>query len=583
MSLDLDILSPYFHVKLYVRPNGYDRSQHLSSLKSQMAAKNKSGRVYLKVLDEAQDSSLYAANILLKAAPTWLKNGGVAARQKVDPLEDVENVLLITYAKEETLFLHCTSEVVLELFESSSAVLPNMLTPISVTKMHVLAGQNGLVFRTLGITNVFGAGGTAPEAKAYYGRNARHSLSVTYDSGYGFSYFLGSRAEKNSVSAYGCSSKKRKVWGSWTKDIKDFRKKCDDIDATLKSGNQADTSPILVHPIEPPNPVQCKPWYFYMDYTAPRKGIVFLAAGNTGEYTSEWICNLEDDGTTIVFSIGAAGEKNVKVSLSRVSASTPEWHFQYQDHATASIKIHDETPEKDISKRHRKDLVDYLNNNEDFTIVLSRGLAYRERAYWSDNRLLSKFESLNSSVSWASTNIEAEFEKPKHSKRNTVASTVLDCLRTRFGPNAIIVQDHGADEVADYVVASPQHLVLVHIKASGAGKPGLRIQDLQIVVSQALKNMRYFIPEALLSRIDRLVEPSRIRSMPKGLGSTRVADQMKKFLSNYQIEKKLWLVQPGLSSSGLTAHPKNKAHALLNHLEGICISNNVSLEVVSSL
>ncbi|MCD8499665.1 MAG: hypothetical protein LRY43_00625 [Gammaproteobacteria bacterium] len=49
---------------------------------------------------------------------------------------------------------------------------------------------------TLGIDNVFNAGGRAAESKAYHSKNAKDCLTPSFDSGYGFSYCLGMKVNQ---------------------------------------------------------------------------------------------------------------------------------------------------------------------------------------------------------------------------------------------------------------------------------------------------------------------------------------------------------------------------------------------------
>lgn len=83
--------------------------------------------------------------------------------------------------------------------------------------------------------------------------------------------------------------------------------------------------------------------------------------------------------------------------------------------------------------------------------------------------------------------------------------------------------------------------------------------------------------------MDRLTQAKRIVCLPNGLNKTTVAERIVELMENYKIERALWLVQPGLSASKLSRNPANKAHALLNHLNGICTANNVYFTIVTSL
>jgi superfamily II DNA or RNA helicase len=111
------------------------------------------------------------------------------------------------------------------------------------------------------------------------------------------------------------------------------------------------------------------------------------------------------------------------------------------------------------------------------------------------------------SIDWPNTDITAETDRTAKARRNgkrSVHATLIEWLaaRDRRGSNRWIILNDGAGEIADVLVIEPLstgevHLGLWHAKASASQTPGLRINELQVVVAQAIRSRRWLPSLAL--------------------------------------------------------------------------------------
>jgi len=218
-------------------------------------------------------------------------------------------------------------------------------------------------------------------------------------------------------------------------------------------------------------------------------------------------------------------------------------------------------------------LLDYLNENTNFTLLFENGYGFRDGLYWEDNRLKLAFTKSATPIDWRGIDIQRESKT--RGRRNTIA----DAIERYFRRTPIGICDDRANEAADFVIVDKQRFILIHSKFSSEPRKGLRAEDLQVVCSQALKNMRFFVPDAVEARLESWYGRVFTRNR---LTLERFKDKIRAQLNNPSVQKECWIVQPGISKARLDAHPRNKMHILLNHLDSVCRSQNVSFNLVCS-
>jgi hypothetical protein len=549
--MDICKVKPFFQVISYSGEEMFDNEKFRKYFDKKIMEEN--NQTY-SIVGNYSEKNLYAYHILHKYYPTWLKR-----EYRDESTLNLENDLIMIYQVHQYLFIHCSCE---SLSSIVLACIRETYTRISPESFLNVLSDSNIQLRTLGIQNIFGAGGLALEAKAYFGKDTKYNLSSAFDSGYAFSYCLGSIVSTKSKQL-GCSLNKSKVWGSWTEGLEDFKNQCFELSNAFQQAFAINELSVLVSPICPSQFE--KAIGFYLDHYVHRKGILYLYSEDI-KPTSNWDCFLLDDGENICFQFNEDKSKQIEINFVH-NAKDNKFNFRYiNEHNKIFLTFKNEEDNK-VGKK--KDLVNYLNDNCNFTCVFPDGIAFRNGACWKDNRMTNPFKkSENKSIDWSGIDIK------KESKVNGRKDTIADALERYFLQQGIKVgiNDDGANEVADLiVVTSDNTLILVHSKYSSNEKAGLRVDDIQVVISQAIKNLRFFIPVWILKEI----EDWDNKQFSTRLEKNDLIELFKRELIEPEIRKECWIVQPGISKRKLENDPRNKIHCLLNFIDAICKMQNV--------
>ncbi len=576
MTLKSTDIEPFYQVIVFVA-DGNPIKEMLECLdRGMQELAQKSGHlINYKVITDTKD--LKIRQYTHKYFPTWLKNApALSPGETAKELENKDNAIFILYKSKKYIFMHVSSEYIERHAFDYIRKETKSYRPIDLAKLYAFTRGNGLDFRTLGLTNVYNAGGTAPEAKTFYGRNTEYSLSVSSDAGYSFNYGLGSRKRAGKKNPFGVSTKKRKIWGSWTKGVKDFQTLCKalvkELDKTVKSKKFE----VLCTPIEVETTKKLKLFHCYIDYVDPKKGMRLLKFPGTSEYTLDWNCALDEEHNDQIVINHENSGNSVQINLKRTDSLG--WEFSYSSTSkTLQYLVAEEGAS--LAGRRGTDFLNLLNKQEDFTLLFEKGIAYRNEVYWKDNRFTQPFLLSELLIDWAKTNIQKESSNSAIAGES-ISETVVTYLKSLKGTNKpiFIIDDDGANEVSDLVVITAVKKILIHLKFSASSAPGLRINDLQVVCSQALKNLRFFNPILISSRIDRLKNKVKF---PLAIPPT-IAVDLESHFGNIHARNECWIVQPGISKKKLEKDKSNKAHMLLNYLHGICLSNNIDFKFICS-
>ena len=195
---------------------------------------------------------------------------------------------------------------------------------------------------------------------------------------------------------------------------------------------------------------------------------------------------------------------------------------------------------------------------------------------------------------WTDANIEAESRTAaqKHDRGMSVHEALEDWLlmRNKRGEQRWLLCNDGAGEIADYIlieetVSGELYLGLWHAKASSGPNPGLRIDDLQEVVSQTARSGLHFnrgrdLWESLAKRLDgserpkaELVDGSDSEeSLRARLGLTADVPASESWVDrNPRVRAELGIAQPGLAKSQLIAAARNGKAASFLQLLSVAI------------
>jgi hypothetical protein len=182
---------------------------------------------------------------------------------------------------------------------------------------------------------------------------------------------------------------------------------------------------------------------------------------------------------------------------------------------------------------------------------------------------------------WDATDITVEFGEPSNGKLS-VGQTIADLLSAEM---PIVIQDHLPGELADFVAIDNTGLTfdlrLVHCKRSGGPAPSDRVGDVEELVAQAIRSVRWLAsgPGLWKELHYRLQHRNATRLLNGTLDEvlTLVEDwSQTPPLTNWS----MWLVQPGLSDALLD--DADRVTSLLTAAHGWLSSQNVRLMVICS-
>jgi hypothetical protein len=518
---------------------------------------------------------ILAIRVSFREFPSWLETSQKISTGELTPLENIENSLVIIDDSQTHIFVHSSNRklediiktIIYEDWEQEK---------VDIKEIYRALTETDLKIKMLGINNTFGAGGTAAEAKSYSGKDARLSLTPSFDSGYSFSYCLGAHTDANgNRKVFGCSARRRKFWGAWTNGITEFSEQCRNIESALVSVNSGEFINTLVSPTTVTNPNILNVLSFYLDYVIPSKGIVTLEINKI--IITDWHCTLLSNTQ---FSIGN-DITSILIDISSITNSSIRFSYTAPS-SKASIIIAEDGSQ--LERRRRVDLIDFLKKEDSYTIIFEEGLAFRENSFWKDNRLRTPFiKDVYTEISWTNVDLRKEDSASSTPGFISIADRTEEYLTNKTLTDDIIaiIKDGGANEVADHLVIYKDKILLIHEKFTTSQIPGLRIDDLQVVSAQLIKNIKYLFPTSHSIRAQRLFD-NAIYLDKSCTTKEQLIEAITIALTDFESQNECWIVQPGISKDKLLNDISNKAHVLLSHLSSICISNNTKFKLFCS-
>lgn len=569
-KISLNNLEPFFQVLVF-RKEKYTRKKLRTGIFkkiSELNSKKKSAEI-----DWLQSTKkILAIRIRFREFPSWLGMNTSISDGAPSVLENVENSLLLIDDSQSHIFVHSSNRKIEDIVKS--IIYEDWeQEKIDIKKIYRALAETDLSIKMLGINNTFGAGGTAAEAKSYSGKDAKLSLTPSFDSGYSFSYCLGAHIDNSgNKQVFGCSAKRRKFWGSWTDGILEFSEKCKNIEAALVAVNSGEFINTLVSPTTVSKPAKLKLLSFYLDYVIPSKGIVVLDINK--KIITDWNCTIT---TNTQISIGNETDR-ISIDINSISNDSIKFSYTNANHKASVIVAEDGSQ---LGRRRRTDLIDFLKKEDTFTIIFEEGFAFRENSFWKDNRLNTPFiKEVHTDISWKNVDLRKEDSASDIVGFISIADRTEEYLFEKIAIDNIIaiIKDGGANEISDHLVICKDKILLIHEKFTSSQTPGLRIDDLQVVSSQLIKNIKYLFPTSHSTRSQRLFDNAIY--LDKSCSTKELlVENITTALNNVETQNECWIVQPGISKTKLLKNTSNKAHVLLSHLSSICVSNNTKFKL----
>lgn len=573
-NLSLNDLEPFFQVLVF-RKDKYTRKKLRTDIFkkiSELNSKKKSAEIDWL----SSTKKVLAIRVRFREFPSWLETTTSISTAKTSLLENIENAIILIDDSQTHVYVHSSNRKLEDIVKTIIYEDWDQ-DKLDIKKIYSALAEIDLSIKMLGINNTFGAGGTAAEAKSYSGKDPRLSLTPSFDSGYSFSYCLGAQIDAaGNKQAFGCSSKRRKFWGGWTEGFNDFSERCKNIEAALTSVNNGDFINTLVRPTSVKSPNKLKILSFYLDYVIPNKGVVILEINKIK--ITDWYCSILSNTR---FTIGD-GINSISIDITSITNDAITFSYTRAGEKASIIVAEDGS---ELSKRRRIDLIEFFKKEDTFTIIFEERLAFRENSFWKDNRLSTPFnKDVHTDISWTNVDLRKEDSASSIPGHISIADKTEEfLLNLALTENIIaIIKDGGANEISDHLVIYDDKIILIHEKFTTSQSPGLRIDDLQVVSAQLIKNIKYLFPSSHSVRSERLF--ANALYLDKSCSTKEsLIEKITTALNNVEVQNECWIVQPGISKSKLLKLANNKAHVLLSHLASICTSNNTKFKLYCNL
>ncbi|RTM09993.1 MAG: hypothetical protein EKK31_04410 [Hyphomicrobiales bacterium] len=241
---------------------------------------------------------------------------------------------------------------------------------------------------------------------------------------------------------------------------------------------------------------------------------------------SRW---LQQFGDTARFEVtAAAGGPNFEADVywgdTKIGRLSYEFHQGPRGDVRAKITIVKEQGSKDVegevSKKQKAEILKICRDADNITVYFDTGHTFSRGHIYETRFRDARFEDWEWVPMWPDKT-EYWQEKPLDGKRFAVENTGNESDKSLFGliarhwPNlksrgqqtGWLVCDDGAGESADFIhiddKVKPSLLTLIHAKGSGSGKDGrdISVSDYEVVVGQAVKNLRHVDRGLLLAKL----------------------------------------------------------------------------------
>jgi hypothetical protein len=558
-GIPLRQVRPFFQVVVFVDPELREFDLRAEMKRAAGARRRKDST--FRVVSSERHKDLQYLHVEHTMDPSWLRGPS--------RFKDTENDEVVLYRKRNLVFIHSNCRALLDLLTSGFSEQLDRVRAGEVEKVLALRRPE---IRSLGMQNLTAPGRSAPESKVYFARDAAYTLSPVRDGMFGFRHAFAVEPATGGKKSkpFGCSTRKRKIWGTWVQDTDAFMAECDRLAADLTARAPGKPWSVLAAPLANP-PAGVVPIAFYADYSIDRKGMVWLE-GDDGEFSANWTCYFSKAGT-VRFEV-TKDARTVSSFELRIDRDGAKVSLAYLEGASQRrVKLCDEAGE--LEHRRVRDLVEMLNHEEAFTLVFTKGVSYRVGEFWRNTGLDEVFGRVRTDMNWA--DIDITKESLVAGRRDTIGDAILRYLRAEGWPEVVICDD-GSNEIADYIALGKSRVALIHAKFSCKRAVGLRVDDVQVILAQCLKNLQFFQWTALEPHVGRLLGKVRPEFQP----SARVEDLLAEVYENQRTRRECWIVQPGISAARLAADRRNKIHSLLNHAESACLTGNVEFHFFCS-
>lgn len=362
-----------------------------------------------------------------------------------------------------------------------------------------------------------------PDAKVLSGLELESALDPLEDQSYYFSSVRSTSTNPHlgangKAAVIGANPLNARIWIGPTRSWGDFASNMDLIldqvaDKTAGEIPEGSSIPILAQPTRGLAGVE-QP--YDMAVIVPELSLAEVATDDDGE---RWLQQFGDAVRFVIAPIDDGPNFNADVFWGDEELGRLAYVFEERIDRNLHLNIQKIRWKEDAE--HQKELLQICSNGDFLTIYFDTGHTFSRGSFYETKFRDAHFEDWRW-VNMMHDGTRVGQEKPVDGRRFAVESIGNDDDKSLFGlvarnwpnleerghPTGWLVCDDGAMESADFIhfddtVASPS-LTLIHVKGSGSDNigRGLSVSDYEVVVGQAVKNLRHIDRGLLVEKLN---------------------------------------------------------------------------------
>lgn len=532
-------LSPYFHVKCFRLADASEPERAFEFRDWDLAQESAAGDRNLRILLLEQTFR-----------PRWTRQSTI--QNRVFAL-----VILYVPAESEILFV-CSSEKQATIYtdiqrayaQNDNESQPTALSGHDVKKVYHLL--ENIDFFNVGM-RAYASRGTDESYRILTGRKADESVSRSDALRFHGGHLFG-KGETEDGSATVGTSPSGKIWSSNRGGIAELMVWCDGLAAAIATAQEVETQTnldVLCDPVpvsefptssEEVINIEWPPWIFEQapdvkvdldDGTGPRticaldfniRAQSFRESDTTGELVFqseqlEFTCAMSLDGSELLQVMGG-----VRVEIEKDGEENwADFAAVFSDDPFLIQFI-------EFSQLRGREFVEYPSGDIEFPSSLM------EEWDWSD--------------------VDITLEEPSDSEDGRISIHEFFQERLCQDCDGCVIYDQGAGEIADLLtIVQDENTVkvsLYHCKASQGSAAGARVADFDVVCAQTLRSLKYLRTSTrFFERLEHRLGLQQNEEKLVQEGDVDLARLMTTY-AQYEFEREIVIVQPGLSKSGIS-------------------------------
>jgi hypothetical protein len=438
--------------------------------------------------------------------------------------------------------------------------------------------------RTLWLSGAHRRSSTKADSKILTGLELEAALDPLEDQSY---YFSSVRSTHNGLTfdaarvgvIVGANPRNARVWIGPSKDWKTFIQRVDGLidaaAAAIKTPSTATSPlPVLASPIDG---IASAKEPYDMAIIVPEA----VSAGVEDDRNDPWFHEFSDAARFVISP--KAGSPSFAAEVFWGHESYGRMDYEFTAGAAGSVSVRAAPLNWNDRLDHHEEIRRICSNTDLLTVYFDTGHTFAQGHFYETRFRDARFEKWE----WAKlTGFAVDTEKPLEGKKLKIADiggrddTSLFGFVAKHWPNLLdgraatgwLICDDGSMESADFIhfddQADPPRLSLIHVKGSGSltANRGISVSDYEIVVGQAVKNLRYLdranIADKLAVEEGKQISTAVWRNGARQKNRREVLRVLKQAGSN--LAKAIYVFQPRVRKS---AEEKIAAEIKAGHLD----------------